>query len=204
VIGGWFWDDGLGDKLGVAADGVSRGEHADLLSGIRLPLFPQPLPLRPFDESEQAIVADRFAELYDRFVDRVAEARGMYDARVRELGEGRVWTGEDAVANGLCDRTGTLLDAIAVARADAGIDADAYVVIDEFPSRRVVDWSRLIPSPLGGLRGLGVLDSAWPWTEGVAAELDAALEPELPVTLDVMARNPGAPLVLTPGFAVSE
>jgi protease-4 len=47
--------------------------------------------------------------------------------RVHELARGRVWTGADAVANGLADQTGGMREAIAIARRRAGLPDDAPV-----------------------------------------------------------------------------
>ena len=49
--------------------------------------------------------------MYDRFVQVVAEGRKIPGDRVRELGEGQVWTGREALANGLVDELGSLQDA---------------------------------------------------------------------------------------------
>jgi protease-4 len=53
----------------------------------------------------------------------------MSAERVHELARGRVWTGADAIANGLADEAGGLREAIAIARKRAGLPADAPVRI---------------------------------------------------------------------------
>lgn len=57
---------------------------------------------------------------YDRFTGLVAEGRGMPLAKVQEIAKGRVWSGEDALANGLVDKTGDLMVAIEEAVRLAG------------------------------------------------------------------------------------
>ncbi|MEX2639033.1 MAG: S49 family peptidase, partial [Balneolales bacterium] len=59
--------------------------------------------------------------LYDVFIDKVAEGRNMDSEEVRAIAEGRIWTGEQAVQNGLADGIGGLLTAVSMARDKAGI-----------------------------------------------------------------------------------
>jgi protease-4 len=63
---------------------------------------------------------------YNDFVTRVADARGMETQRVDEIGQGQVWTGADAIKNGLVDQLGGLDDAIAVAAELAELDEGQY------------------------------------------------------------------------------
>jgi protease-4 len=57
---------------------------------------------------------------YDRFTGIVAEGRKLPLQKVQEIARGRVWSGEDALANGLVNKTGDLMVAIAEARQLAG------------------------------------------------------------------------------------
>jgi protease-4 len=66
---------------------------------------------------------------YNAFIERVAAGRKMTPTRARELGEGRVYTGKQALALGLVDKVGNLSDAITEARHQAGIADDAEVEI---------------------------------------------------------------------------
>ena len=68
--------------------------------------------------------ADRF---YRHFLDRVHTGRGMAVAKIDSLGQGRIWTGQQALESGLIDRLGGLDDAIALAKQLAGLPADAQV-----------------------------------------------------------------------------
>lgn len=158
VIGGWVWDDGISGKTGFTADGVKRGSHADLLTGIRFPILSDlagaALPERNLDEKEKEVSKARILTLYDDFVKGVARGRNLPESRVREIAEGRIWVGGDAIENGLADRFGGLPDAIVEAKAMAGLDPDEEVLITEYPPRRLVSWPKLGPSfPLGGLLG---------------------------------------------------
>jgi protease-4 len=197
VTGGWAWDAGVGEKTGIAADGVMRGSHADLFTGIRFPFIGSVLPVRNLTERERDGVKDRFLELYGDFVRRVAEARGLPEARVRELGEGRIWIGADAIGNGLCDTLGTLDGAVATAKAMAGLDPDDEVILTEFPPRRLFS----LPKLAGGLPGIGWLASR------LAASIGGSrADPPAPVEtapydtryVEAILANPGAPLLLVP------
>lgn len=78
-------------------------------------------PMEPLSAEEEAWYQERIEHIYDTFVNVVAQGRGMDKARVDSLAQGRVWTGKDAIALGLADETGTLMDAIAYAAQLAGV-----------------------------------------------------------------------------------
>ncbi len=92
------------NKLGITTDGVQTSPYADMLSGVR-----------PFSPQEREMMQHWIDDVYDAFIDLVATNRGLDEAAVREIAEGRVWSGEDALEIGLVDSLGTLKDAIAVA-----------------------------------------------------------------------------------------
>ena len=74
VIGGWIWDDGLGEKLGMTSDHVQRGEHIDATAGVSLPLLGR-IPGRPLTDKENARVKKLVLTMYDRFIAKVAQDR---------------------------------------------------------------------------------------------------------------------------------
>lgn len=161
VISGWAWDAGFSEKTGLSADGVQRGRHADLFGGIRIPFTGVRLPTRNLDAEERALTDKTILLLYDQFVAKVAEMRELPEETVREVAQGRVWSGGDAVDRDLCDGIGGLGDAIDDAKTRAGIGADDEIRIEEFPRRRAFR----LPSPLSsvpGLRSLGGTLSALP------------------------------------------
>jgi protease-4 len=82
---------------------------------------------RPFSEADWARINEWLDAVYADFTEKVAAGRRMDIGRVHELARGRVWTGADAVANGLADETGGLREAIAIARRRAGLPDDAPV-----------------------------------------------------------------------------
>ena len=72
-------------------------------------------------ESERAILQAMVDDLYDQFVTVVAEGRHLAPERVRQLADGRVYTGRQALALGLVDSMGTMEDAVNAAAKEAAI-----------------------------------------------------------------------------------
>jgi len=103
--------DLLNDKIGVHFDGVKTNTHSDIFN------FSKPL-----SESEYAIIQKRVDQTYDSFKDRVASGRNLRVSYVDSIGQGRVWTGEDALEIGLVDEIGGMDDAIAYAASLAEVD----------------------------------------------------------------------------------
>jgi protease-4 len=150
VIGGWAWNDGFGAKSGLASDHVQIGKSADLMGGLRIPLLGATLPERNLDEGERRLIHRVFEDLYTEFTNRVAAARGIEVATVRERGEGRVYDGATAVGNGLADRIGTLEQTIEAAKRRAGIPPGRRVHVVEVPRRQLFR----LPTPLAGIGSL--------------------------------------------------
>ena len=101
----------LKDKLGLHFDVVKTNRHADYET-----------MARPFDAEEGKVMQAYVERGYDTFLSRVAEGRKMTTAQVHELAQGRVWTGRQAMANGLVDSLGNTQAAIAKAAALAQLD----------------------------------------------------------------------------------
>ena len=95
---------------------------------------------RPFSAAEWARVNEWLDAVYADFTEKVASGRRMPAERVHELARGRVWTGADAIANGLADEAGGLREAVAIARKRAGLPADAPVRI--YPRLGLLDQLR--------------------------------------------------------------
>lgn len=70
---------------------------------------------RPFNDEESALMQAYVERGYDLFTRRVAEGRGLSQDSVNAIGQGRVWTGEQAIKLGLVDKLGNLDDAVAEA-----------------------------------------------------------------------------------------
>lgn len=72
-------------------------------------------PFEPMSEDFYKVTQEGVEEVYTTFVNRVAKGRGMSFAAVDSIAQGRVWSGKEAVANGLVDELGSLNEAIEAA-----------------------------------------------------------------------------------------
>ncbi|HZC71071.1 MAG TPA: signal peptide peptidase SppA [Jatrophihabitans sp.] len=80
---------------------------------------------RGFSEDERARLGAMLDRVYADFVQKVADARGMSYDDVHAIARGRIWSGADAVGNGLVDLLGGLRDATDIARQRGGLPSDA-------------------------------------------------------------------------------
>ncbi len=149
VISGYIWNNGIGDKIGFSYDFVKRGEHADLERGLVLPLINQTIPERPLDDVERARAEETIRTLYDDFVNKVAEGRGMTKEAVDAVGQGRVWIGTDGQTKGLVDEIGGLWASLRMAKAAAGLPAGREIVYVEGPRPGLFDFGGLRPRLIG-------------------------------------------------------
>jgi len=136
-------------KAGVTTDSVTQGEHAAMFGSTH-----------PFSEDEWALVNNWLDHIYADFTQKVAAGRGMSAERVHELARGRVWTGADAVGNGLVDELGGLDKAAEIARRRAGLPATAPLRV--YPRTRPLDRLRTPGSGDGRAAALtGLLAETW-------------------------------------------
>jgi protease-4 len=83
---------------------------------------------RPYTEDEIAELQKKVRQLYDVFVDRVAQGRKMTHEAVDAVGQGRVWTGRQAFDRKLVDRLGGIREALDEARRLARLPDDAPIL----------------------------------------------------------------------------
>jgi protease-4 len=83
---------------------------------------------RPFTDQERAELQKKLQYYYDLFLERVASSRGLKKEEVDSVGQGKVWTGEQAKAHQLVDEIGGLRQAIQSARHLAGLDVSSPIV----------------------------------------------------------------------------
>lgn len=105
---------GLLGKLGIRTESIRSAPRADAES-----LF------RTFTDEERTELGKKVKQFYDLFIGRVAEGRSLDPARVHEIGQGRVWTGEQAKDRRLVDQIGGLRQALDRARVLGGLPKDA-------------------------------------------------------------------------------
>ncbi|MCB9225269.1 MAG: signal peptide peptidase SppA [Crocinitomicaceae bacterium] len=137
------------NKLGVTFDRVQTNAHSVLSTNKKL------------DEWELNLVQQEVDDIYDDFISKVAEGRGMKKSAVDSIGQGRVWAGKDAIEIGLVDEIGGLNDAIDYAAEQAGIKE---VKLDIYPR---------MPKP--GLEG---------FIEAME-DMDASIEAKIPSELEL-------------------
>jgi protease-4 len=112
----------LNDKLGITTDVVKTNKNSDLLT-----------LTRPMTDYEQKMMQATIEDGYDIFISHVAEGRSMTKEQVDSIGQGRVWSGENAKEIGLIDDFGGLKDAIALAAEIEGLDEYRTVDLPSLP-----------------------------------------------------------------------
>ncbi|MBE71628.1 MAG: signal peptide peptidase SppA [Thalassospira sp.] len=109
--------NGTLEKLGVEPLTVKSG-----------PLKAAPNPFEPVDDVAKSAMQGLISDMFDVFVEMVATRRDMTVETVTTLADGRVYTGQQAVANGLIDEIGGRREALRWLEEEAGITTDAQVV----------------------------------------------------------------------------
>ena len=109
--------ESLMDKVGISTEVIKSGEMKDMGSAFR-----------KMSEKDRKVLQEIIYEVYEQFVIDVAESRGMTVDEVREIADGRILTGSQALKAGLVDEMGGLDDAIDLAASLAGIDGEPDVV----------------------------------------------------------------------------
>jgi protease-4 len=98
-------------KLGITTETIKRGEHADAFSSDR-----------KFNDEERAMLQRQLKDFYGQFIGKVAQYRNLTTGYVDSVGQGRVWTGNQAKERMLVDSIGGLLNAIDFAKVKANIN----------------------------------------------------------------------------------
>ena len=106
--------DFLGNKLGITTDNVKTGHLSDLYS-----------MTGPLNDYEKQYIQKGTDQAYKAFISKAASDRSMEIDEMEPFASGRIWTGDEALENGLIDILGDLDDAIAIAAEKAGV-ADDY------------------------------------------------------------------------------
>ncbi|MDX5583371.1 MAG: signal peptide peptidase SppA [Aureibaculum sp.] len=94
----------LADNLGINAEQVGTNRQSLGYSAFE-----------PMNDDFHDYVKESIEDIYETFVDRVSKGRNMSFAKVDSIGQGRVWTGTEAIQNGLVDELGSLEDAVRIA-----------------------------------------------------------------------------------------
>jgi len=148
---------GLLEKLEIGIDSITRGRHADFL------LSSEKMSPASFARLQTSVL-----DTYQLFLTRVADGRGLSIGEVDEIGQGRVWTGRQALEVGLVDELGGLYTAVRRAKQAVGLAPTDDVYLIPYPkepslSAQVLQafqqtmlrvagpgmmWSEALPAPL--------------------------------------------------------
>jgi len=109
--------EGLMDKVGLKSEVIKSGEFKDMGSGAR-----------GMTQKDRDLFQSVIDDVYEQFVLDVAESRAIPVDRVRELADGRIYTGSQALELGLVDDLGGLEVAVEVAAELAEIDGEPELV----------------------------------------------------------------------------
>ena len=104
-------------KIGLKSNTIKSGEFKDTGSA-----------LREMTDREREVLQALIDDVYGQFVQAVQESRGMTPEKVRELADGRIFTGRQAQELGLVDEIGDMTDAIRAAADLAGIEGEPEIV----------------------------------------------------------------------------
>jgi len=143
----------LYQKLGIQYVTFTSGPYKDMGS-----------TSRQLTEAEKEIMAAMIDDIYGQFVDTVTAGRNMTREEVLALADGRIFTGNQALAVGLVDSLGGLKKAIAKAAELAGVEGDYQV--REFGRKSA--WEIFLGEVRSALRGLGALGGLGGLTSGNA------------------------------------
>jgi len=129
-------------KLGLKTTVIKSGKFKDVGS-----------PVRELTEEERKILQNVSDDIHGQFIEAVAKGRNLKIESVKELADGRIFSGRQAKESGLIDELGTLEDAISYATKLAGIKEKAKIVQERKEKNLLLrlfkeDFSSFMPSPL--------------------------------------------------------
>lgn len=150
---------GLLSKMEIGIDSLTRGKHAEFL-----------LSSEKMSPASLARLQTSVLDTYQLFLSRVSTGRGLTTEQVDEVGQGRVWTGQQALERGLVDELGGIYTAVRHAKEKVGLTADDDVFLIPFPKQKTfseqvfsvlqstraqaADPLRLLPEPMAKIAGL--------------------------------------------------
>lgn len=103
--------EGLFEKIGYKTEVIKSGAMKDVGASNR-----------PITDQERALMQGLIDNVFNQFVQAVTESRGMPEETVRELADGRIFSGEQAFEAGLIDDLGNFTDAVTMAAELGGLD----------------------------------------------------------------------------------
>ncbi len=119
VVGGKMVLGDLYEKLGIGITRRTRGPMADMFNSVE-----------PFTQDQRVKVRAAMERVYDQFTDRVKIGRGEHIADIDAIAQGRLFTGRQAVKNGMADELGGVDAAIGAMAGKLNLREGQYDVLD--------------------------------------------------------------------------
>ncbi|MEE8312211.1 MAG: signal peptide peptidase SppA [Candidatus Binatia bacterium] len=113
---------GLLGWMGIGTESLGRGRYSRIMD-----------TSKGLDRAEASLLRGQMDGVYKRFLDRVAEGRAMTVEEVDRVGGGRVWTGHQALEEGLIDELGGLEQAVRAAAVEAQVEDPSSVELVYLP-----------------------------------------------------------------------
>lgn len=145
------------DAVGITTDGIGSTPWSGELR-----------PDRAMSEQAKQLFQMVINDGYQDFIGAVADSRGMEVEAVDAIGQGQVWTGMDALNNGLIDELGGLDDAIAAAAELAEISDDFGIKIIE---QELSPTQQVLIDLIGTAASMGVDVSGWAGQSSVVDDI---------------------------------
>lgn len=130
----------LAEKYGIDFNTIKTGPYKDIMSGSR-----------EMKDDERAMLQEMINDSYERFVDIIVEGRGMTEAEVKKVADGRVMNGRQAIEAGLADEYGKAADVIAAMKEDYKLQ-DATV----FEYTTLDSWTSILGVKAGNMFGSNI------------------------------------------------
>jgi len=132
VVAGKMLISDATEKVGISWDQVSQGNRAKMNKATH-----------DYSEDEWKEFQRSLDKVYNDFMQKVAKGRGLSFEETQNVAKGRVWTGEDAIDNGLIDCFGGFELAIDLAKKEAKIPEKKNVQLKVYPAKKTLTESLL-------------------------------------------------------------
>ncbi len=129
VVGGKIILGGLYDKIGVAVHRRSRGPLADMFNSVTV-----------FTPQQRTVLEAALNRIYAQFTQRILLGRGNRIGDIDAVARGRLFTGKQAVQNGLADRIGDLDDALTAMAEQLDLEPGTYDVVTMPPPMSLAEF----------------------------------------------------------------
>jgi protease-4 len=118
----------LSEKIGIGLEVLKSGEFKDIGS-----------PYRELTEKDEGLIKELLSDIQEQFISAVSEGRNIPNEKVREIADGRIFTGSMALDLGLVDQLGNFRDAVDLAKKMAGIEGEPRLVYPTETGHRLWD-----------------------------------------------------------------